>query len=190
MAPSSSAAAAATKLLVEITTDGIPKLHCPVCNKALVSLAGYVKHVKKHQPPGGFECRHCDARFCHEEELTQHAKDEHGVTGAVAGQERKPFVCEKCGAEYKYQEAYRRHCRTKCGEEKLPRVSRTETVEPFVNIILIITYFLFLRRNPDQWSASAATPASLAPLTYPSIDAVVPTPVDSRNTIRPVHPMG
>lgn len=121
MAPSSSAAAAATKLLVEITTDGIPKLHCPVCNKALVSLAGYVKHVKKHQPPGGFECRHCDARFCHEEELTQHAKDEHGVTGAVAGQERKPFVCEKCGAEYKYQEAYRRHCRTKCGEEKLPR---------------------------------------------------------------------
>ncbi|XP_020800489.1 zinc finger protein 568 [Drosophila serrata] len=131
MAPSSSsaaAAAAATKLLVEITTDGIPKLHCPVCNKALVSLAGYVKHVKKHQPPGGFECRSCDARFCHEEELTKHAKDEHGETASVAGQERKPFVCEKCGAEYKYQEAYRRHCRTKCGEEKPPK-EETRPVE-------------------------------------------------------------
>ncbi|XP_017121085.1 zinc finger protein 768 isoform X1 [Drosophila elegans] len=118
----------APKLLVEITTDGVPKLHCPVCNKALVSLAGYVKHVKKHQPPGGFECRHCDARFCSEEELTQHAKDEHGITGAAAGQERKPFVCEKCGAEYKYQEAYRRHCRTKCGEEK-PSMEESRPME-------------------------------------------------------------
>ncbi|XP_017105519.1 zinc finger protein 493 [Drosophila bipectinata] len=126
MAPSSSsgaaaaaAAAAATKLLVEISTDGVPKLHCPVCNKALFSLAGYVKHVKKHQPPGGFECRQCDARYCSEEELTQHTKDEHPDSGSA--QEDKPYVCDKCGVEYMYQEAYRRHCRTKCGEEKLSR---------------------------------------------------------------------
>ncbi|KAH8377487.1 hypothetical protein KR093_005717, partial [Drosophila rubida] len=67
------------KMLVEITTDGVPKLHCPVCNKALVSLAGYVKHVKKHEPPGGFQCRHCDAHYCHEEELKEHVKSTHGA---------------------------------------------------------------------------------------------------------------
>lgn len=67
------------KMLVEITTDGVPKLHCPVCNKALISLAGYVKHVKKHDPPGGFQCRHCDAHFCHEEELKQHVETKHGA---------------------------------------------------------------------------------------------------------------
>ncbi|XP_060645576.1 gastrula zinc finger protein xFG20-1 [Drosophila nasuta] len=67
------------KMLVEITTDGVPKLHCPVCNKALVSLAGYVKHVKKHEPPGGFQCRHCDAHYCHENELKEHVKSTHGA---------------------------------------------------------------------------------------------------------------
>lgn len=67
------------KMLVEITTDGVPKLHCPVCNKALISLAGYVKHVKKHDPPGGFQCRHCDAHYCHEDDLKQHVRSTHGV---------------------------------------------------------------------------------------------------------------
>ncbi|XP_001356360.4 zinc finger protein 91 [Drosophila pseudoobscura] len=101
----------AQKMLVEITTDGVPKLHCPVCNKALISLAGYVKHVKKHQPPGGFQCRQCDVRYCHEEELSQHVKTEHAST---AEDERNRFVCDKCGTEYKYLEAYKRHCKTKC----------------------------------------------------------------------------
>ncbi|EDV94095.1 zinc finger protein 3 homolog [Drosophila grimshawi] len=76
---------ATQKMLVEITTDGVPKLHCPVCNKALVSLAGYVKHVKKHEPPGGFQCRYCDAHYCHEEELKQHIKETHSA-----------FVCRLC----------------------------------------------------------------------------------------------
>lgn len=72
-------------MLVEITTDGVPKLHCPVCNKAWISLAGYVKHVKKHEPPGGFVCSYCDAQYCHEEELKQHLKDNHAA-----------FKCNQC----------------------------------------------------------------------------------------------
>lgn len=66
-------------MLVEITTDGIPKLHCPVCNKALISLAGYVKHVKKHEPPGGFRCRNCELTFCHEEQLKEHLRIAHNA---------------------------------------------------------------------------------------------------------------
>ncbi|KAH8404948.1 hypothetical protein KR222_011492, partial [Zaprionus bogoriensis] len=68
---------ASQKMLVEITTDGIPKLHCPVCNKALISLAGYVKHVKKHEPPGGFVCNYCDAHYCREEQLKEHVQANH-----------------------------------------------------------------------------------------------------------------
>ncbi|SPP85667.1 gastrula zinc finger protein xFG20-1 isoform X2 [Drosophila guanche] len=83
---SGSSGGAVQKMLVEITTDGVPKLHCPVCNKALISLAGYVKHVKKHEPPGGFQCRQCEARYCHEDELTQHVK---GVHAPAADEERK-----------------------------------------------------------------------------------------------------
>ncbi|EDW63375.2 gastrula zinc finger protein xFG20-1 [Drosophila virilis] len=73
------------KMLVEITTDGVPKLHCPVCNKALISLAGYVKHVKKHEPPGGFQCRYCDIHYCHEEELKEHVKSSHSA-----------YICRLC----------------------------------------------------------------------------------------------
>ncbi|KAL7739647.1 hypothetical protein ACLKA6_018857 [Drosophila palustris] len=87
------------KMLVEITTDGVPKLHCPVCNKALISLAGYVKHVKKHDPPGGFQCRHCDAHYCHEEELKEHVKTKHGALTCTLCKEGDEVVF-KSKAEY------------------------------------------------------------------------------------------
>ncbi|XP_023032309.2 oocyte zinc finger protein XlCOF7.1 [Drosophila willistoni] len=116
------------KMLVEITTDGIPKLHCPVCNKALVSLAGYVKHVKKHEPPGGFQCRYCEVCYCHEDLLQDHVKAEHHDVAASQDGERKTYVCNKCGAEYKYLESYKRHC-NKCGPNKRTTKNNEKTEE-------------------------------------------------------------
>ncbi|XP_017954507.1 zinc finger protein 239 isoform X3 [Drosophila navojoa] len=124
------------KMLVEITTDGIPKLHCPVCNKALISLAGYVKHVKKHEPPGGFRCRYCELTFCHEEQLKEHlrvthsayiecrlchslfgSEVEHEAHIEEAHQERKfnvsqdqeLFKCELCGKSFADRESSAKH---------------------------------------------------------------------------------
>lgn len=128
-------------MLVQLTTDGIPKLHCPVCNKALISLNGYVKHVKKHEPPGGFICRYCEARFCSEEELKKHRDEVHTIitcrrckddnitftnendyrehiSTVHGGVDRDLFICAKCGAEYKTVEPYKRHVETDCGTKK------------------------------------------------------------------------
>ncbi|XP_036226907.2 gastrula zinc finger protein xFG20-1 isoform X2 [Bactrocera oleae] len=130
----------ATKsMLVQLTTDGVPKLHCPVCNKALVSLSGYVKHVKKHEPPGGFLCRYCDERFCSEEELKRHRDKVHTtivcrlctevtftsendyrehIRVIHNGIDREMLKCDKCGAEYKTIYPYKRHIETECGKIK------------------------------------------------------------------------
>ncbi|KAM7350940.1 zinc finger protein 30C isoform 2-T2 [Cochliomyia hominivorax] len=126
-------------MLVKLSTDGVPKLFCPVCNKALVSLAGYVKHVKKHEPPGGFLCRYCEARFCSEEDLKKHRESEHTtiacrlckdvtftneddyrvhIRDIHQGVDRELFTCEKCGATYKTIDPYRRHMDTECGRIK------------------------------------------------------------------------
>ncbi|XP_073824106.1 zinc finger protein 30C isoform X2 [Musca autumnalis] len=128
------------EMMVKISaSDGVPKLFCPVCNKALTSLQGYVKHVKKHEPPGGFMCRFCSARFCSEDELKKH-RDTHHTTIACRlckdtfflneadyrdhirdvhqGVDRELYKCEKCGAAYKTLEPYRRHIETDCGAIK------------------------------------------------------------------------
>uniref|UniRef100_A0A0A1XK82 Zinc finger protein 665 n=3 Tax=Zeugodacus cucurbitae TaxID=28588 RepID=A0A0A1XK82_ZEUCU len=126
-------------MLVQLTTDGVPKLHCPVCDKALVSLSGYVKHVKKHEPPGGFLCRYCDDRFCSEEELKKHRDNVHTtivcrLCTAVTftnesdyrehirvihnGIDREMLKCDKCGAEYKTIYPFKRHIETECGKIK------------------------------------------------------------------------
>ncbi|XP_061388448.1 zinc finger and BTB domain-containing protein 41 [Musca vetustissima] len=127
-------------MLVKISaSDGVPKLFCPICNKALVSLQGYVKHVKKHEPPGGFMCRFCDARFCSEDELKKHRETEHTtiacrlckdttftnetnyrahIRDVHQGVDRELYKCEKCGAAYKTLEPYRRHIETDCGAIK------------------------------------------------------------------------
>ncbi|XP_065357906.1 zinc finger protein 699 [Calliphora vicina] len=136
---SSAAAAAQQNMLVKLSTDGVPKLFCPICNKALVSLAGYVKHVKKHDPPGGFICRYCDSRFCSDEELKKHRETEHTtiacrlckdttftneddyrshIRDIHQGVDREIFTCEKCGAAYKTIDPYRRHMETECGRIK------------------------------------------------------------------------
>ncbi|XP_039950356.1 uncharacterized protein LOC120768000 [Bactrocera tryoni] len=126
-------------MLVQLTTDGVPKLHCPVCDKALVSLSGYVKHVKKHEPPGGFLCRYCDERFCSEEELRKHRDKVHTtivcrlctevtftneddyrehIRVVHNGIDREMLKCDKCGAEYKTIYPYKRHIETECGKIK------------------------------------------------------------------------
>lgn len=128
------------EMLVKISaSDGVPKLFCPICNKALVSLQGYVKHVKKHEPPGGFMCRFCDARFCSEDELKKHRETQHTtiacrlckdttftnesdyrahIRDVHQGVDRELFKCEKCGAAYKTLDPYRRHIETDCGAIK------------------------------------------------------------------------
>lgn len=139
VASTSSAAADQQAMLVKLSTDGVPKLFCPVCNKALVSLAGYVKHVKKHEPPGGFICRYCEARFCSDDELKKHRESEHTtiacrlckdvtftneddyrahIRDVHQGVDREIFTCEKCGATYKTVDPYRRHMETECGRIK------------------------------------------------------------------------
>ncbi|XP_067620513.1 gastrula zinc finger protein xFG20-1 [Eurosta solidaginis] len=126
-------------MLVQLTTDGVPKLHCPVCNKAMVSLNGYVKHVKKHEPPGGFLCHYCDERFCSEEAQKKHRDEVHtiiscrlcpGVTftneedyrehirALHNGVDRHMLKCDKCGAEYKTLIPFKRHMDTECGKVK------------------------------------------------------------------------
>ncbi|CAD6999183.1 unnamed protein product [Ceratitis capitata] len=129
----------ATSMLVQLTTDGVPKLHCPVCDKALTSLNGYVNHVKKHEPPGGFLCRYCDERFCSEDALKKHRDEIHttiicrlctGVTFTNEsdyrehiriihnGIDREMYKCDKCGAEYKTLLPFKRHLETECGTIK------------------------------------------------------------------------
>ncbi|XP_075149740.1 zinc finger protein 30C [Haematobia irritans] len=126
-------------MLVKLSTQGVPKLFCPICNKALVSLHGYVKHVKKHEPPGGFLCRYCEARFCSDEELKKHRETEHTTIACRLckdttftneedyrvhirdihnGVDRQLYNCEKCGAAYKTIEPYRRHIENDCGSIK------------------------------------------------------------------------
>uniref|UniRef100_A0A1I8PFN3 C2H2-type domain-containing protein n=1 Tax=Stomoxys calcitrans TaxID=35570 RepID=A0A1I8PFN3_STOCA len=143
--PPDTAAAAATsteaqlQMLVKLSTEGVPKLFCPICNKALISLHGYVKHVKKHEPPGGFLCRFCEARFCSDEELKKHRETEHTtiacrlckdttftneeeyrthIRDIHKGVDRQLYNCEKCGAAYKTIEPYRRHIENDCGSIK------------------------------------------------------------------------
>lgn len=145
MAESAATSAAATAtaeqlaMLVKLSTEGVPKLYCPICNKALISLNGYVKHVKKHEPPGGFLCRFCDARFCSDEELKKHRETQHTtiacrlctdtfftneedyrthIRDVHNGVDRQLYNCEKCGAAYKTLEPYRRHIDNDCGTIK------------------------------------------------------------------------
>uniref|UniRef100_A0A1A9Z9G2 C2H2-type domain-containing protein n=1 Tax=Glossina pallidipes TaxID=7398 RepID=A0A1A9Z9G2_GLOPL len=127
-------------MLVKLSTgDGVPKLFCPICNKALTSLNGYVKHVKKHESPGGFFCRYCEARFCTDEDLKRHRDTIHvtiacrlcknttftnegeyriHIRDVHKGVDRELFKCDKCGAEYKTIDPYRRHISTECGTKK------------------------------------------------------------------------
>lgn len=139
VATTTQAQAAIQAMMVQLTTDGVPKLHCPICNKALVSLNGYVKHLKKHEPPGGFFCRYCDARFCSDDELKKHRDEVHTTIACRIckeitftneedyrehirvvheGIDREILKCEKCGAEYKTLEPFKRHQENQCGTIK------------------------------------------------------------------------
>ncbi|XP_036321592.1 uncharacterized protein LOC118735754 [Rhagoletis pomonella] len=137
--PSATATGTKSAMLVHLTTDGVPKLHCPICDKALVSLSGYVKHVKKHEPPGGFICRYCDGRFCSDDELKKHRAEVHTtiicrlctevtftnendyrehIRILHDGIDREMFKCDKCGAVYKTLYPFKRHMETECGTIK------------------------------------------------------------------------
>lgn len=126
-------------MMVKLSTENGAKLMCHFCNKALASLTGYVKHIKKHEPPGGFLCRYCDARFCSDDELKQHRNAQHTtivcrlckdttftseadyrthIRTMHNGIDRELFKCVKCGAEYKTIEPFRRHMTTECGTVK------------------------------------------------------------------------
>ncbi|XP_055849283.1 zinc finger protein 665 [Episyrphus balteatus] len=126
-------------MMVQITTDKTgPKLVCPVCDKALVSLNGYVKHMKKHEPPGGYLCNYCDERFCLEDHLKKHKDEKHKVLACQIchatfdsaqeyrihinevhqGVDRRMIKCEKCGMEFKTAQAAKRHTETQCGQIK------------------------------------------------------------------------
>lgn len=119
------------------------KHHCPICDKAFVAINSYKNHIRKHDPPGGFECRYCDERFCTEPSLKQHCAEQHMTiacrlckdNAALAtfndeneyrkhirdkhnGLDRQLLQCEKCGATYKTLEPYRRHLQTACGTIK------------------------------------------------------------------------
>ncbi|XP_055908850.1 zinc finger protein 665 [Eupeodes corollae] len=126
-------------MMVQITTDKSgPKLVCPVCDKALVSLNGYVKHMKKHEPPGGYLCNYCDDRFCLEDHLKKHKDEKHKILACQIchetfdspqdyrnhiqdihkGVDRRMIKCEKCGMEFKTAQAAKRHNETQCGQIK------------------------------------------------------------------------
>lgn len=119
------------------------KLICPVCNNRFVVINAYLNHIRKHDPPGGFHCRYCEASFCAQGALKQHCRDQHMAIAcrmcketdtAVTfnneteyrnhirdehnGLDRVLLKCGKCGIAYKTLEPYRRHLETACGTIK------------------------------------------------------------------------
>jgi len=128
-------------LLTHMTVHtGIKRFLCNNCGKRFTCISNLQAHRKVHADTCGqlpLNAKATQYMGVQRGKLLMGAKPEAGMeyeeTKTLIAQdvieERKPFVCENCGAEYKYQEAYRRHCRTKCGEEKPSKVSRIESVE-------------------------------------------------------------
>lgn len=137
----------ASTMMVQITTDRTgAKLVCPVCDKALISLNGYVKHLKKHDPPGGYHCNYCDERFCLEEHLKKHKDEKHKILACQIclqtfetpqdyrnhikdvhqGIDRRMIRCDKCAMEFKTAQAAKRHTDTQCGQIKAHKCDQCE----------------------------------------------------------------
>lgn len=138
-------------LLVQLATeDGKPKLVCHICQKSLFSLNSYVKHLKKHEPPGGFVCNICQERFCMQLALDAHKDDKHKTLACKIcgpqqtfdnpddyrshivevhnGIDRIYSECEKCAAKFKTKESLKRHIESKCGSVKSHKCNQCEAM--------------------------------------------------------------
>ncbi|KAL5279740.1 hypothetical protein ACFFRR_004001 [Megaselia abdita] len=138
-------------LLVQLATeDGKPKLVCHICQKSLFSLNSYVKHLKKHEAPGGFICPYCQERFCMQSALDAHKDEKHKILACKICEPQQTFdnadqykshivdvhngidriycECEKCGVKFKTKESLKRHVDSKCGTVKSHKCNQCEAM--------------------------------------------------------------
>lgn len=89
------------------------KLLCPLCNKGFVAINSYRNHIRKHDPPGGFQCRYCEDRFCLESSLKQHYSEQHTTIVCRLCTETSGGAPNGAIATFNDADEYRNHIRDK-----------------------------------------------------------------------------
>lgn len=109
-----------------------------VCDQSFRYASGLSKHEQKHELPGGFFCKTCDAQFVSDMDRLSHRETAHKMfkcqicselfdseTGYIDhiellhnGKEREYVVCTVCGAQFRTLAQLAAHKSTKCGTVK------------------------------------------------------------------------
>lgn len=125
------------KIKTEEEMDGI-HYACSVCDQIFLHKANYLRHIQRHEAPGGFICSLCQQPFTTEWDRNKHKREAHSVfrcrlckeefpveddynahiQNEHAGRDREYDVCPTCGQQFRSASQLKVHIDSNCGKEK------------------------------------------------------------------------
>ncbi|XP_058449493.1 zinc finger protein 569 [Malaya genurostris] len=120
--------------------DELDGIHyaCSVCDQVFLHKSNYLRHKKRHEPPGGFICSLCQQPFTTDWDRNQHKRSEHSVfrcrlckeefpveddynnhvQNEHDGRDREYDMCPTCGQQFRSVAQMKAHIASKCGSDK------------------------------------------------------------------------
>ncbi|XP_076470316.1 uncharacterized protein LOC143300488 [Babylonia areolata] len=86
---------------------------CHVCEKTFTRPESLTIHMRVHTGDRPYQCQHCDATYKIAGHLRDHVRSKHSTS--------RPYLCTKCGKDFSYPTARRRHEKT-CGKNLSERI--------------------------------------------------------------------